>query len=331
LRLEAAATRGPGPTFDPTIPYKVSGTIKPAPVNNCVLIDDFNDGNYDGWDGGANAGVPSLSAAGGHLTGSCDWTGITTINPVKTLAWAGHDGYWTASDTRTVELRADLVGLNSAADAATLAFAVQPLGPNYVLQKGHGWLIMVKHSGTAFAALCGASVVTPDTNVVMSLALTRVGQNLVLTARVSDKAAPGNVLGQLSYVDTPAADAVLSSQEIADLVGGTVPGFGPDPGPFWTTGKRVWVGVWQYTDGTKPVAEAVFDNVELCTYEVPPLGIQRALQVSWPETGLNWRIEAAPNVQGPYLPAQAPALPGMQALTFPMDGPTGFFILRPAP
>ena len=161
LRLEAAATRAAGPTFDPTIPYLATGTIKPAPVNNYALIDDFNDGNYDGWDPSAIAGIHGLSAADGRLTGSCDWTGVPSTNPFNTLAWAGHNGPWAASDARTVELRADLVGLNPAADSATLAFAVQQGGPNYVLQKGHGWLMMVKHSGTAIAALCGASVVSP--------------------------------------------------------------------------------------------------------------------------------------------------------------------------
>jgi hypothetical protein len=319
LRLEAAAARGPGPTFDPTIPYLATGTIKPAPVNNCALIDDFNDGNYDGWDPGANAGIQVLSAADGRLTGSCDWTGVPTANPLNTLAWAGHNQRWTVSSSQTVELRADLVGLNPAADSATLAFAVQQSGPNYVLQKGHSWLMMVKHSGTAFAALCGASVVTPDTNVVMSLALTRVGQNLVLTGRVYDKSAPNNLLGQLSYLDTPSSDPVLSSPEIAGLVGGTVPGFGPDPGPFWTTGQRVWLGVWQYTDGTKPAAQASFDNPEFCTYEVPPLGIERAVRISWPATGMNYAVEAASSLQGPWLPVRDAAVPGIETLYLPAN------------
>lgn len=331
LRLEAAATRAAGTTFDPTIPYLVSGTIKPAPVTTCVWIDDFNDGDYVGWNGGANAGLRSLSAANGHLTGSCDWTGIATTSPVNTLAWAGHAQPWTASGGQTVELRAELVALNSAADAATLAFAVQEGGPNYVLLKGHSWLILVKHNGAAFAALCGAGVATPDTGVVMSLALTRVGQNLVLTTRIFDKAVPGNLLGQLSYVDTPEVDPVLTSQEIAALVGGTVPGFGPDPGPFWTTGQSAWLGVWQFTDGIKPAAQAVFDNIELCMYEVPSVGVQSAVQLSIPAAGMNWAIESAPTVQGPYLPIQAPELPGMQTLTVPANDIMRFFRARQAP
>ena len=324
LQTEITADRGPGPMFDPSIPYAFSGTIKSAPLNSNLVTDDFNDGILTGWEPGGGSGMPVASETDGHFTINCDWTGVPTVHPLNTFAWAGHNQAWSVSDAHTVELRADLVALNPAADSATLAFAVQQGGPNYVLFKGHSWLALLKQNGAAIALLCGARLVTPDTGVVMSLALTKAGQNLVLTARVSEKAAPTNVLGQLSYLDTPASDPVLSSQEIANLIGGTVPGFGPDPGPFWTTGQRVWLGVWQYTDGTKPAAEAVFDNVELCTYELPPVGIERAVR-SFPDMGRNWAVEVAPNVQGPYLPFQAQELPGMQMLTVPADDIMRFF------
>jgi hypothetical protein len=335
LRTEITADRGPGPTFDPSIPYAFSGTIKAAPVNSCVPVDDFN-GPLAGWAPGAGSQTPVVSAAEGNLTINCDWTGVATANPVNTLAWAGHDRAWTVSDAQTVELRAELVALNPAADSATLAFAVQQGGPNYVLFKGHNWLMLLKQNGTAFAALCGARVVTPDTAAVMSLALTQVGQNLVVMGRVFDKAASNNVLGQLSYLDTPASDPVLSSEQIAELVGGTLQGFGPDPGPFLTTGQRVWVGVWQYTDGTKPAAEAVFDNVELRTYEVPTIGIQPALRLTWlAPSGVNYDVEAAPTPQGPWQPLSVPItdseIPGMKQASVPANSTAQFFRLVQAP
>jgi hypothetical protein len=251
LRIGAAATRAAGATFDPTIPYLVSGTTKPAPVTTRVLVDNFS-GALTGWEGGGGSRMPTVYLTDGHCAINCNWTGIPTANPINTLAWAGHHWPWTASEAQTVELRAELVGLNPAADAATLAVAFQKGGPNYVLLKGHRWLMLLKHNEAAKAALCGASLVTPDTGVVMSLALTRVGQNLVLTARIFDKAAPGNLLGQLSYLDTPVSDTALSSQEVADLVGGNVPGFGPDPGPFWTTGQRIWLGRFPFARSRSP-------------------------------------------------------------------------------
>jgi len=58
-------------------------------------------------------------------------------------------------------------------------------------------------------------------------------------------------------------------------------------------------GAW-----TRP-AEATFDNFELRTYEIPPLGIQRAMRLTWPApAGLNWAVEGAHN-----------ALPDLAALT----------------
>ncbi len=332
LRVELAATRAAGPTFDPTIPYLASGTIKPAPVSSSLVVDDFEDGVPTGWDAGGGSRMPVLSQTGGHFTIDCDWTGVRTLGPLNTLAWAGHNQAWTVPDAHTVELRADLVALNPAADCAVLAFAVQPGGPNYVLLKGHSWLMLFKQNGAAIAALCGDKVATPDTGVVMSLALTDAGENLLLTARVFDKTDPTKLLYERAYLDTPASDEVLSSQGIADLVGASLSGFGSDPGAAWKTGQRVWLGVWQNTDGTKPAAEAAFDNLELRTYEIPQVGIQRAVRLTWPApTGLNWAVEGAPTVQGPWLPVQNSVLPGLQQMTVPANDIMKFFRLQQAP
>ncbi len=332
LRMECTATKGPGARFDPTVPYVASGTIKPAPINSSLIVDDFEDGDWPAWDDpGGGTRMPSFSETGGRFTIHCDWTGVSTINPFNTLAWVGHDRAWTVPNAQTLELRADLVDLNPAADCAVLAFAVQPGGPNFILLKGHTWLMLLKQNQVAIAALCGDKVTTPDTGVVMSLALTGGSTNLVLTARVFDKAEPRIVLYERTYLDTPASDAVLSSQQIAALIGGSVPGFGSDPGPAWKSGQRVWLGVWQLTDGTKPPAEAAFDNVELRTYEVPQVGIERAVQLSWPDTGMNFTVEAAPTLQGPWLPVLNSAPPGCQQKTVPQSGPMQFFRLQQAP
>jgi len=332
LRVELTATRGPGAMFDPIIPYLASGTIKPAPVSSSLVIDDFEDGVITGWTAGGGSRIPDLSETGGHFTMHCDWTGVPTSNPLATLAWAGHNQAWTVPDGHTVELRADLVALNPAADSAVLAFAVQSGGPNYVLMKGHSWLMLLKQNGAAMAALCGDNVATPDTGVVMSLTLTGAGQNVALTARIFDKAAPSNLLYERTYLDTPASDAVLSGQGIADLIGASLSGFGSDPGAAWKTGQRVWLGVWQNTDGTKPAAEAAFDNLEMRTYEVPQVGIEKAMRLTWPApAGVDWAVEGAPTVQGPWLPVNNLELPGMQHLTVPANDVMKVFRLRQAP
>jgi hypothetical protein len=230
-----------------------------------------------------------------------------------------------------VELRADLMALNQASDSAVLGINVGP-GQGYVLMKSHGWFALCKANQTTMAALCGDKVATPDTGVVMSLALTDAGQNLLLTARVFDKTDPTKLLYERAYLDTPASDEVLSSQGIADLVGASLSGFGADPGAAWKTGQRVWLGVWQNTDGTKPAAEAAFDNLELRTYEVPQVGIERAVRLTWPApAGVNWAVEAAPTVQGPWLPVQDLGMPGLQKLTVPLSNPAQFFRLQQAP
>ena len=332
LRIELTATRAAGPTFDPTIPYLASGTIKPAPVSSNNVVDAFNLPPLTGWTPGGGSRMPVLSITDGHFTIHCDWTGVPTSNPLATLAWAGHSQAWTVPDGHTVELRTDLVALNPAADSAVLAFAVQSGGPNYILMKGHSWLMLLKQNGAAMAVLCGDNVATPDTGVVMSLALTGAGQNVALTARIFDKTDPTKLLYQRAYLDTPASDGVLSSQEIADLIGASLSGFGADPGAAWKTGQRVWLGVWQNTDGTKPAAEAVFDNVELRTYEIPQVGIERVMRLSWPApAGMNYAVEGGPTVQGPWLPVNDVATPGLKQMTVPANDKMRVFRLRQAP
>lgn len=331
LRTEIAASRGPGPAFDPSIPYTFSGTVKPAPINSNVVVDDFNDGILTGWTAGGNTSLPTLTEDGGLLTMGCDWTGIPTSGVLSTLAWAGHDVDWSAPDGQTVEVRVDLVDLNAATDSAVLAFAVQRGGPTYALLKGHGWMLLLKQSGMAIAGLCGKTVLIPETGEVLSLALTGVGQNLVLTARVFDKAEPKTVRGELNYVDTPAADAVLTDSQISGIIGANITGFLSDPGVPYKTGQRAWLGLWQNTDGTKPPAQASFDNCEFGTYEVPQVGIQRAVRLSWPATGMKYTIEAATGLRGTFGPVQDPAIPGVETWNLPANEPMEIFRVRSAP
>ena len=93
-----------------------------------------------------------------------------------------------------------------------------------------------------------------------------------------------------------------------------------------------WLGLFQYTDGTQPELDVTYDNLELRTSEIPGVGIERAVRLSWPVSStINYAVEGAPTVQGPWLPVQDPVLPGFQQKTVPASDNMGFFRLRQAP
>ena len=99
-----------------------------------------------------------------------------------------------------------------------------------------------------------------------------------------------------------------------------------------TSGNTPWLAVFQYTDGTLPAAEATFDNFELRTYEVPQVGIERAVQLTWPApAGMNYTVEGGPTVQGPWLPVNDVATPGLKQMTVPANDVMKFFRLQQAP
>jgi hypothetical protein len=152
-----------------------------------------------------------------------------------------------------------------------------------------------------------------------------------ITARIWDKANPNTVLYERSVVDTPGIDAALTSAELQTLSGMNLT-LSPDitEAPF--TGGAAGVGVFQYNyDGQQPAAVATFDNLETRKYEVPVVGIAQTFRLSWPTTGMNFGVEAAPTVNGPWLPVEDLAMPGIQQMTVPMNGPSQFFRLQPAP
>jgi len=52
----------------------------------------------------------------------------------------------------------------------------------------------------------------------------------------------------------------------------------------------------------------------------------------WPASGtINYAIEGAPTLQGPWMPVQDTAVPGMNQMTVPANDIMGFFRLRQAP
>jgi hypothetical protein len=232
---------------------------------------------------------------------------------------------------QSLDARVDLVSLNGAAPCAVLAI-YHSLGVGYWMGKARDYVCVGKENGVAFTFFSADRLATHNTNEVLVLALTLAGPNVILTARVLDKSNGGAVLYERSIVDTPASDPSLDSAQIAAITGGTVQVQNDPSGAPWTSGISPWIGVFQYTDGTLPAAEATFDNFELRTYEVPQVAIGRTVQLTWPApAGMNYAVEGGPTVQGPWLPVNDVATPGLKHITVPANDAMKFFRLQQAP
>ena len=333
LRVELTATRAaPG---DPTIPYLISGTIKPAPVNIRTVVDNFDDNHFTWpWHGVGPTGLPTgtffASETNQQLTMGGSWPS-TSHKLLDLGAWADLDHPWAVSAGQTIELRVDLIALGQTAAGAGLAL-YHTSSQAYYLGVGRNSIEILKEEGLGMAHLRVAQASIKDTNIVLSLALTPVGGNVVVTGKVLDKN-DGAVIAQVVATDTPASDPTLSASEVAQLTGGrTWQDCVPDPsGAPYTSGIAPLIVVTQDSDVAPLTAMATFDNLELRTYEVPPVGIQRAVQLTWPASGMNFAVEGAPSVQGPWLPVQNVEMPGMQQMTAPANDIMKFFRLRQAP
>jgi hypothetical protein len=155
----------------------------------------------------------------------------------------------------------------------------------------------------------------------------------VVTGRVLDKADPNTVLYQHSVVDTPGADPTLTTDQFQAVTGMRWVDLGPDlEGSPVTSLYGPALGVLQYTDGEQPPPTAIFDNLELRTSEVPLVGIERAVRVAWPASAtINYAVEGAPTVQGPWVPVQEPMTPGLNQMTIPAEALMQFLRLRQVP
>jgi hypothetical protein len=329
-RVQCTATKAAGTPFDPAIPYLFSGIIKPAPLDTTVVINNFDGPTLPSWSTGSGSGTMNLILTNGQLTIRGNWPGIHTVDPSDTAAYAYPMQNWAVNQGQSLEARLDLVSLNGAAPGAVVAL-YHDSGLAYFMSKSRDSVCVGKQN-SGWTYLSADKLTTMNTNEVLVLALTPSGQNVILMARVLDKSNGGAVLYERIIVDTPASDPSLNSAQLAAITGMTLSVRSDPSGAPWTSGTAPFLAVFQYTDGTLSYAEATFDNFELRTYEIPPLGIQRAMRLTWPApAGVNWAVESAPTVQGPWLPVQDPGLPGVQQMTVPANDIMGFFRLRQAP
>jgi hypothetical protein len=329
LRLEETITKGPGGPSDPPVPYLGSGTIKPAPVDTRVVLDDFDDNRLSGlWTRMSSNGQGKISETNQQFTVRGYWPGVHTASVFDSWAKGWLSKNWTVADGQTLEWRVDLVRMSESTSMVYLAPSSWSAVQAYVLAVGHGFAGIIKVTSSPYV-LCGDQMTIRNTNVVLSLAMTRVQTNLVLTARVLDKDNQLAVLYQRSVVDTPQADPSLTTAEVEALTGMRLL-LSPDPrGSPLFSGDALNLEIFQYNDGAQPAAEGTFDNLELRTYEIPQIGIAQAARLTWPASAtVDFAVEYAPTVNGPWLPLNDQSLPGFKQMTVPANRDMQFFRLR---
>ena len=127
---------------------------------------------------------------------------MPTRSIYDSYVFGGFTAIWSVPNGQTREWRADLVSLDeSATNTAILAVGAASTAPGYAFHKGRDFAYLLKWSSSYGMSIlwCERPVLPlPNTNVVMALALTREQPNLILTARVLDKADPNIVLFQHS-------------------------------------------------------------------------------------------------------------------------------------
>jgi len=318
----------PGP-IDPAVPYLYTGTLKPAPVNTSQVVDDFHQPFN-----GSVYGSGTCFNSNGQFYAVGDFP-APTRSFLDSYVLGGYSTTWSVPNGQTREWRADLVSLDdSATNTATLAVAALT-APGYSFHKGRDFAYLLKWSSSYGMSILWCdrpALPLPNTNVLMALALTREQPNLILTARVLDKADPNTVLFEHSVVDTPGSDPTLSASQFLALTGMNITDGVADAAEAPPTMVGASLGVYQYTDGYAPVPKAVFDNLELRTSELPFVGIERAVRLSWPALDtLNYAVEGGPTVQGPWVPVQDSTIPGMNQMTVPANGFMRFFRAVQAP
>jgi hypothetical protein len=337
LRLEETLTRGPASgLIDFTVPYLYTGTIKPAPVSSTLASDSF-DPPVSGWVPKYNCGAIEVYGTNYQLYTRANWANCPPQTMQNYFFAERASPPWNLADGQTLECQADLIRISeNTTNGATITVGNYPHTYIYgfhLSQAGaglHKWTLATPNDITMF--WWDNSVHVARTNVVLYMALTRDNGSLIITTRVLDKANLNAVLFERSFVDTPGVDVYLTTAQYRALTGITSFTLVPDPGAPFFGGSRGGVGAWQFTDGHQPPVEAIFDNFALRLHDEPPLNIARAVQVTWTApAGVNYALEAASAVQGPYAPVQELALPGIQKQTVPLSGPAQFFRLVQVP
>src|SRR5262245_6424270 len=310
-------------------------------VTTNVVIDNFDDNKLTGWSPYGGKGQVNLTETNQQFKVWGYWPGVQTMDIGDTLA----DGYltrnWSVLNGQTVEWRVELVGMNEHATMAILDVRDGTSGAGYALFKGKDFIHLCKPTlcpDCRHGHFFHEKALIKSTNVVLALALTRVSPNVIITTRVLDKANDNAVLYERSVVDTPKVDRTLTETELESASGMDLH-TGTELGPPLTSGTGVILIVFQYNDGTRPPAEATFDNLERRTslFPVwrPELAIQ-PLSTIPPKVNLtlsaapnsSWAIERALELTGPWTQLSTLLIGTNGSAQFQDNSPAGFYRTR---
>lgn len=332
-RLEGAITRGPdllAPLFD-------SGTIKAPPVTTTLAQEDFTQGTQ-GWDLNYHCGDCSMDATSQQLHLRADWSGCRPATMQNYFFARFRSGAWNLADSQTLECQADLIQIseNTTNNAMLWLGSERGLYAFDLSRAGVGLHKWTPQTGNDVAFFWWDNTVhITRGNVTLYMTLTRDKDSLIITARLLDKTNSNAVLFQRSFVDTSEVDPTLTTAEFLALTGMTnMDPVVADPGAaiLSASGMAGGVGAGQFTDGFQPAVEAVWDNFSLRLHEEPPLRIAPAMELAWPApAGVNYGVQAAPTVRGPWLRVQVSDQPGIKKLTVPSSSPAQFFRLMREP
>jgi hypothetical protein len=316
--------------------------MRPGLVTTNVVIDNFDDNRLTGWTANGHKGQATLTETNQQLNVWGYWPGVHTVDFADTTALGILSRNWSVLNGQTVELRVDLVGMNEHATASGVDFWSGSSRAGYALYKGRDFVHLCKPSLSVpgiHGQFFHERVLIKHTNVVLALAVTQVNPNVILTARVLDKANNNAVLYERSVVDTPGIDRTLTQAEM-EAASGMHTDAGTDVGPPITSGSDVLLGVFQYSDGTRPAAEVTFDNLERWTSVWRPEIAVELLSTIPPKVNLtlsaaapnsSWVIERAAALTGPWTNLRALLIGANGSAQFQdtnSPSPAGFYRAR---
>ncbi len=163
-----------------------------SPVSTKIFSDNFDDNTLTGWflihTSGGTGGIKETN---GQFTADGSWPGVRTLYPWDTLTEGGIVKNWSLADGQTVEFRAELVALSEDATNTTMMEVPRDYDHTYIFLKGRDFIKIAKWSSDwGSATFWYEKAPIRNTNIVVAIALTRAGPNVVLTARVLDKENP---------------------------------------------------------------------------------------------------------------------------------------------
>jgi hypothetical protein len=261
-----------------------------AAVTDRTVLDNFDDNRLINWIT-YGSGLPIESNQQFTVRGY--WPGQRTTATYDTFCFGGlSTSYRTVGQGQTLEWRVDLIHLDDNATNA-VKFVLGTTSGVYGFFKWRDFIALDKYpTGSQVSLFSFERASIRNTNVVLAFALTRLGANVILTARVLDKGNPDIVLYERSVVDTPNPDPTLTTAD-AEALSGMRLAFGAESSAAPYTYAGAGIGLFQYTDGTRPAATVTYDNLGLWTYRVPITHYVDVTSASPTPPYTNWATAAA--------------------------------------